>query len=143
MMSQSLVLNFYLNIIIFLMLKKMSKNYIICKINRVSRSILNPVPKSVHFIDYLNFGALFDFFLWSICWNLCNLALVLCLLIQSWPNLYKSKIFWWWSNHCSKGVEHWVTYLICNCSFLKIRLLDITEKAFLLPTQFISPRSDV
>ena len=33
---------------------------------RVSDPMLNPVPKSVHFLDYLNFGALFDFFLWSI-----------------------------------------------------------------------------
>ena len=48
---------------------------------RVSGPILNPVPNSVHFMDYLNFGALFDFFLWSICWKLCNLALVICLLM--------------------------------------------------------------
>ena len=48
---------------------------------RVSCSMLNPVPKPVHFMDYLNFGGLFDFFLWSICWNLCNLALVIWLLI--------------------------------------------------------------
>ena len=33
----------------------------------VSCPMLNPVPKSVHFFDYLNFEALFDFFLWSIC----------------------------------------------------------------------------
>ena len=48
---------------------------------RVSCPMLNPVPKSVHFLDYLNFWALFDFFLWSICWNLCNFELVICLLI--------------------------------------------------------------
>ena len=24
--------------------------------------MLNPAPKSVHFMDYLNFGSLFDFF---------------------------------------------------------------------------------
>ena len=41
---------------------------------------LNPCPKSVHFLDYLNCGALFDIFLWSICWNLYNLALVIGLL---------------------------------------------------------------
>ena len=51
--------------------------------------MLNPISKSVHFMDYLNFGALFDFFLWSICGNFCNLALVICLLIYSWPNLNK------------------------------------------------------
>ena len=32
---------------------------------RVSGPMLNPVLKFVHFMDYLNFGALFDFFLWS------------------------------------------------------------------------------
>ena len=47
----------------------------------VSGPMLNPVPKSVHFMNYLNFGALCDFFLWSICWNLCDLASVICLLI--------------------------------------------------------------
>ena len=64
-----------------------------------------------HFLDYLNFGALFDFFLWSICWNLCNLALVKCLLKLSPPNLYKSNIFKW-SNYGTKGIDHWVTYPI-------------------------------
>ena len=34
---------------------------------RVSDPMLSPVPKSVHFWDYLNFGALFDIFLWSMC----------------------------------------------------------------------------
>ena len=37
--------------------------------------MLNPVPKSVHFLNYLNFGALLDFFLWSICYNLCKLSI--------------------------------------------------------------------
>ena len=32
---------------------------------RVSDPMLNPVPKSVHFLVYLNFGALLDIFLWS------------------------------------------------------------------------------
>ena len=76
---------------------------------RVSDPMLNPNPKSVHFLDYLNFGALFDFFLWSICWNLSNLALVICLLICSFPNLNKSKNFCF-SSYGTKGVEHWVTY---------------------------------
>ena len=58
---------------------------------RVSYPMLNPVSKSVHFLDYLNFGVLFDFFLWSVCLKLCNLALVICLLIKNWPNLHKSK----------------------------------------------------
>ena len=71
---------------------------------RVSDPMLNPVPKSVHFLDYLNFGALIDIFLWSICWSLCNLALVIGSLISRFPNLYKSKIFRW-SNHGTKGVE--------------------------------------
>ena len=57
--------------------------------------MLNHVLKSGHFLEYLNFGALFNFFLWSICWNLCNLALVKCLLKLSLPNLYKSNIFKW------------------------------------------------
>ena len=48
--------------------------------NRVSDPMFNAVPKSAHFLDYLNFGP-FDIFLWSICWNLCNLALVIGLLI--------------------------------------------------------------
>ena len=26
-----------------------------------------PIPKSGHFLDYLNFGALLDIFLWSMC----------------------------------------------------------------------------
>ena len=76
---------------------------------RVSDPMLSHVPKSGHFLDYLNFGALFDFFLWSICWNLSNLALVKCLLKLSLPNLYKSNIFKW-SNYGTKGVDHWVTY---------------------------------
>ena len=82
---------------------------------RVSGPMLNLVQKSVHFMDYLNFGELLDFFLWSICWNLCNFTLVICLLIQNWPNLQKSKNFWW-SNHGTKGVEHWVTYPLWNLS---------------------------
>ena len=64
------------------------------RLNRISGPMLNPVPKAIHFMDYLNFGALFDFFIWSICWNLCNLALVICLVILSWPNFYKSNFFW-------------------------------------------------
>ena len=74
-----------------------------------SKPVLSHVPKSGHFLDYLNFGALFDFFLWSICWNLCNLALVKCLLVSSLPNLYKLNIFQW-LNYGTKGVDHWVTY---------------------------------
>ena len=49
--------------------------------HRVSDPMLSPVPMSVHFLDYVNLGALFDIFLWSMCQNLCNLALVICLLI--------------------------------------------------------------
>ena len=52
----------------------------------LSTQQLNPVPKTVHFMDYLNFEALL--FLWSICSNLCNFALVIRLLIQNWPNLH-------------------------------------------------------
>ena len=59
---------------------------------RVSCPMLNPVPKSVHFLDnhvpksvhfldYLNFGVYLEFFLWSVSLKLCNLALVICLLI--------------------------------------------------------------
>ena len=29
---------------------------------RVSDPMLSPIPTSVHFLDYLNFGALFDIF---------------------------------------------------------------------------------
>ena len=29
--------------------------------------VSDPMLKSVHFLDYLNFGALFDIFLWSMC----------------------------------------------------------------------------
>ena len=32
---------------------------------RVSDPMLNRIPNSVHFVDYLNFGALFDIFLWT------------------------------------------------------------------------------
>ena len=35
--------------------------------DRVTCPMLNPFAKSIPFSDYLNFGALFDFFLWSIC----------------------------------------------------------------------------
>ena len=35
--------------------------------SRVSCPMLNPFPNSVHFWGYLYFGALYDFFLWSIC----------------------------------------------------------------------------
>ena len=95
--------------------------------NRVSDPmlrLLSHVPKSGHFLDYLNFGALFDFFLWSICWNLCNLALVKCLLKFSLPNLYKSNIFKW-SNYGTKGVDHWVTYP--NPSFFLSQDSSISE----------------
>ena len=37
------------------------------KSNWVSDPMLKTIPKSVHFLDYLNFGSLFDFFLWPIC----------------------------------------------------------------------------
>ena len=49
--------------------------------HRVSRQMLNPVPKLVHFLDFLNFGVLYDFFLWSVRLKLCNLALVIYLSI--------------------------------------------------------------
>ena len=77
--------------------------------NMVSCPIINPVPKFVHFLDNLNFGVLLDFFLSSVCLKLCNLTLVICLLIENWPNLHKSK-FLSWSNPGTKGVEHWATY---------------------------------
>ena len=98
---------------------------------RVSDPMLNPVPKSGHFLHYLNFGALFGFFLWSICWNLCNLALVICLLIYSRPNLNKSKFFYW-SNYGTKGVEHWVTYPTMSHtlqSALEARIMQIDLSA--------------
>ena len=82
-------------------------------ISRVSRPMISPIPKSVHFLDYLNFGALLDFFIWSIYYNLCNLELVICLLIQNLQNLYKSTFFQW-SNHGTKGVDHWATYPKCD-----------------------------
>ena len=37
-----------------------------------------PYSKVHPYLDYLNFGALFDFFLSSNCLNLCNLPLVTC-----------------------------------------------------------------
>ena len=36
------------------------------QVSRVSDPMLNPVSKSIHFLDYLNFVALFDIFLWSV-----------------------------------------------------------------------------
>ena len=42
---------------------------------RVSDTMLKPIPKPVHFLDYLNFAVLFDFFLWSVCLKLCNLSI--------------------------------------------------------------------
>ena len=38
--------------------------------------MLNPIQKPIFWIIYIFgfFGALFDFFFWSICWNLCSLA---------------------------------------------------------------------
>ena len=36
-------------------------------LDRVSDPMLSPVPKSGYFLDYLNFGALFGIFLWSMC----------------------------------------------------------------------------
>ena len=46
-------------------------------LDRVTDPMLNPVSKSSHFGDFLNFGALLDIFIWSVCQNLCNLALVI------------------------------------------------------------------
>ena len=79
--------------------------------------MLNPIPKFIHFLDYFNFGALFDIFLWSMCQNLCNLALVICLLIWNWENLYKAKFFYW-LNHGTNGVDHWVTYWVSPLEFI-------------------------
>ena len=78
---------------------------------RVSDPMLNPVLKFVHFLDYLNFWSLFDIFLWSMCQNLCNLALVICLLIQNWENVYKSKFSS--GHHGTDGIDHWVAYPTC------------------------------
>ena len=43
--------------------------------------ILNPVPESIFFI-IANFEALFNILFLSICRNLCNLALVMCVLMS-------------------------------------------------------------
>ena len=99
----------YFTVYFLFIIKKNVKSTRACP--RVSDPMLNPVQKSGHILDYLNFWALLDFFLWSVCWNLCNLALVKWLLISSLPNLNKSKNFWW-SNYGTKGVEHRVTYPI-------------------------------
>ena len=48
---------------------------------RVSYIMPNHIPIVIHFLDYLNIEALSDFFLWSIYWNLCNLAMDICLLM--------------------------------------------------------------
>ena len=45
------------------------------ELGRVSDPMLNPILKSVYFLDYLNFGALFDIFLWSLCQNMCYFEL--------------------------------------------------------------------
>ena len=81
--------------------------------HRVSDPMLNSIPKSIRFLDYLNFGTLFDILLWSMRQNLCNLALVICLLIQNWVNLYKPK-FSQWSNREIDHQDDWVTYPIWN-----------------------------
>ena len=57
-----------------------------CFFIRVSCPVLNPSPKSVHFLDYLNFRALFDFFLWSIVntcasWNIALCFIALCYML--------------------------------------------------------------
>ena len=46
----------------------------------VNFPMLNPVPKFVHFLDYIIFGVLFDFFLWLVCLKLCNLAFLYMLV---------------------------------------------------------------
>ena len=99
---------------------------------RVSDPMLSHVPKSGYFLDYLNFGALFDFFLWSICWNLCNLSLVKCLLKLSLPNLYKSNIFKW-LNYGTKGVDHWVTYPTVNRLLISCSSWHSTKMCLILP----------
>ena len=43
--------------------------------------MLNTVPKSVNFGDYLNFVAVYDIFLWSMCQNLYNLTLVILIYL--------------------------------------------------------------
>ena len=117
-----------------LLLKNHTKSKIVgLLLDRVSDPMLSHVPKSGHFLDYLNFGALFDFFLWSICWNLCNLALVKCLSKLSLPNLYKWNIFKW-SNYGTKGVDHWVTYPngiceICHLSSLHYFFFLVLKEA--------------
>ena len=57
-------------------------NWHVC---RKSCPMLNPVPKSIHFLDYLHFGALFNFFPLVNLLELVQLALVICLLFN-WPN---------------------------------------------------------
>ena len=67
--------------------------------------MLNPVPKSVHFMDYLHFGALFDLLLSVNLLELVQLSIGHKLVNIDWQNSYKSKIFWW-SNYGTTGVEH-------------------------------------
>ena len=50
--------------------------------SRVSCLMLNPVKRSVHFLDYLNFGVLFNFFIWSVCLKLCNLSSIGYMLVN-------------------------------------------------------------
>ena len=57
--------------------------------SRVSCPMFTPVPKSVHFMDYLNF----NFFLCSICSNMCNLPLVICLLRGPYRQVIRGSSF--------------------------------------------------
>ena len=55
-----------------------------CSNGTILLTLCSMVITTIHvrpFFNDLNFMTLFDFLLWSICWNLCNLALVICLLI--------------------------------------------------------------
>ena len=55
-------------------------------LSRVSDPMLNPIPKSIHFLKYRKFGALFDIFPLVNVLELvqhCKLALVICLLIYN------------------------------------------------------------
>ena len=71
---------------------------------RVSGPMLNPVPKSIHFVDYLNFGALLIFSFGQLL-ELVQLSIGYMLVNIELPNLNKLKIFWW-SNHGTMGGEH-------------------------------------
>ena len=85
-------------------------NMRVCDNSRVSDPMLNPdpIPKSVNFLDYPNFGVLFDIEIWSHLLELVQLSIGYKFVNIELAKFVEIKKFLM----VTKGVENWATYPI-------------------------------